>query len=478
MAELPSPKRLHSDDKSYGYAKSGAELKVVLSEKEAKICDLLQNVSEYIASERPNLPRIESRIAGGWLLRKECHDLDVAVNDMMGYEFAQYINRYLEANGCSTRSVAKIDSNPEKSKHLETATTKLFDLEIDFCNLRTEVYSEDSRIPSEITFGTPTEDAYRRDITINSLFYNVHTRSVEDFTQQGISDLKEGYIRTPLAPFETFRDDPLRVMRCIRFASRFGFEMVPELRNAARDSAIRYALQNKISRERIGTELDKMLKGPSPLMSIQLIHDLDLYPVVFMSPDLINGTPGSSLMAVQAASIIRWYSTNQSIQSSPLKLESQDELRILYLSASLLPYLRLQAEQKKRIVPAVQVVLRDSIKSTNADINTITTLFRGIPLLQEAAEKNIQEGIRRSDLGMAIRDLGSLWKTVITLAMVNEIRESQVDINLEEPQALTVGTVINISNKYDALARKAIEYGIEDCYKWKYIIDVSLIALY
>lgn len=69
---------------------------------------------------------------------------------MMGYEFATYINEYLKSEGIATRSIAKIDSNPEKSKHLETATTKLFDQEVDFCNLRKEVYEEDSRIPLAI----------------------------------------------------------------------------------------------------------------------------------------------------------------------------------------------------------------------------------------------------------------------------------------------------------------------------------------
>ncbi len=68
----------------------------------------------------------------------------------MGYEFATFVNKYFESHDHSTRSIAKIDSNPEKSKHLETATTKLFDQEVDFCNLRTEVYEPGSRIPSHI----------------------------------------------------------------------------------------------------------------------------------------------------------------------------------------------------------------------------------------------------------------------------------------------------------------------------------------
>ena len=76
--------------------------------------------------------------------------MDVAVNDMMGYEFATYVNEYLKTNGYPIRTIAKIDSNPAKSKHLETATTKLFDQEVDFANLRTEVYEENSRIPATI----------------------------------------------------------------------------------------------------------------------------------------------------------------------------------------------------------------------------------------------------------------------------------------------------------------------------------------
>jgi tRNA nucleotidyltransferase (CCA-adding enzyme) len=99
------------------------------------------------------------------------------------------------------------------------------------------------------------EDALRRDLTINALFYNVQSRSVEDFTgkvtqsvapwyplthtqsTQGLDDLRNGLIRTPLAPEDTFRDDPLRLLRAVRFAARFDFTIVPELEHAARLAA-------------------------------------------------------------------------------------------------------------------------------------------------------------------------------------------------------------------------------------------------
>lgn len=99
---------------------------------------------------------------------------------------------------------------------------------VDLVHLRAEAYTADSRIP-ETTFAKPIEDASRRDITINALFYNLHTQQVEDFTGQGLADLAAGVIRTPLEPVQTFLDDPLRVLRAIRFACAFGYRLDDKL---------------------------------------------------------------------------------------------------------------------------------------------------------------------------------------------------------------------------------------------------------
>jgi len=131
-----------------------------------------------------------------------------------------------------------IKANSEKSKHLETATIKVEGVFIDLVNLRSEKYSEDSRVPV-IEIGTPTEDAFRRDLTINSLFYNINEAKIEDFTKKGHSDLRAGIIRTPLDPLQTFLDDPLRVLRTVRFANRFEFSIVPEIISAAKDLKVR-----------------------------------------------------------------------------------------------------------------------------------------------------------------------------------------------------------------------------------------------
>lgn len=82
----------------------------------------------------------------------------------------------------------------------------------------------------------------RRDITINALFYNMHTRQVEDLTGHGLSDLAQGLVRTPLPAIQTFLDDPLRVLRVIRFASRFNYDLAEDIPEAIQDERIRVRL--------------------------------------------------------------------------------------------------------------------------------------------------------------------------------------------------------------------------------------------
>ncbi|KAJ2637130.1 CCA tRNA nucleotidyltransferase, mitochondrial, partial [Coemansia sp. RSA 1694] len=156
-----------------------------LTATEQEICDLLVNVVETIHAKQPEQPKLVLRIAGGWvrdkLLGLESHDIDIAIDHMSGFDLAQHVNQHLSEHGYPVSTIAKISQNPERSKHLETATTSVLGLLVDFVNLRSETYNSDSRIP-QIEFGTPADDALRRDITINALFYNIHTRQVEDFT--------------------------------------------------------------------------------------------------------------------------------------------------------------------------------------------------------------------------------------------------------------------------------------------------------
>jgi tRNA nucleotidyltransferase (CCA-adding enzyme) len=118
--------------------------------------------------------------------------------------------------------VAVIRANPAKSKHLASATCSILGKDVDFVNLRTETYDGTSRVPDATAFGTAAEDAARRDFTINSLFYNVHTDSIEDYTRAGLQHLlRDKLLETPLDASVTFADDPLRVLRAVRFGARY-----------------------------------------------------------------------------------------------------------------------------------------------------------------------------------------------------------------------------------------------------------------
>jgi len=208
-------------------------------------------------------------------------DIDIALDNMLGREFADHLNDFLSEHGKETVSVGVVLKNPEKSKHLETATMKVGTFWIDFVNLRAEEYTHESRIPDLMRIGTASEDSYRRDLTINSLFYNINSDKVEDFTGKGLEDLKRGVISTPLSPLTTLLDDPLRVLRSIRFAARLRFTMDESLVSAAMNATVREALDQKVSRERIGGEVDLMLRSPDPVGAMRLLINLNLVQTVF-----------------------------------------------------------------------------------------------------------------------------------------------------------------------------------------------------
>ncbi|XP_057743293.1 tRNA nucleotidyltransferase cca2-like isoform X2 [Arachis stenosperma] len=258
--------------------------KIELSDIEHRIFDRL------LATLRHFNLQTQLRVAGGWvrdkLLGKDCYDIDIALDNMMGTEFAHKVTKYMLSigEGKYFHKDGVIKPKPDRSKHLETAMLNLFGMRIDFVNLRSEEYTENSRISSKQSFGTPEVDAYRRDLTINSLFYNIHSDSVEDFTKRGISDLKSGRIVTPLPPKATFLDDPLRVLRAIRFGVRFEFTLDEDLKVAAACGDVKDALAAKISKERIGKEIDLMISGNQPVKALTHICDLTLFWNVFSLP--------------------------------------------------------------------------------------------------------------------------------------------------------------------------------------------------
>lgn len=266
--------------------------KIKLSEKESILVSFL---ADACAKSSPDT---WPRIAGGWvrdkLLGSESYDIDIALNNMTGKSFLNVIRKEAKSKGIEWHEGHVVEARPEQSKHLETAGCKLFGIDVEFTNLRSEEYT-DSRIPS-MKFGTPREDAERRDSTINSLFYNIRADIIEDFTGNGIKDLYDKRIRTPLDPVKTFRDDPLRVLRTIRFASRLGFSVDREIRYAAKNADVQKDFLTKVSRERIWDEMighsnrhggwkEGFLIGKDPLYALKLVCQFHFRDILFNPRD-------------------------------------------------------------------------------------------------------------------------------------------------------------------------------------------------
>lgn len=245
-----------------------------LTENEANIRQLLLDTADHIAKSKNAKPIL--RFAGGWvrdkLLGSTSKDIDVAIDSITGEDFGLALKAFVSNPEAKTRytalengknivgNLALIAANPDKSKHLATATVRVFGLDVDFVNLRKETYAANSRTP-QMEFGTAQEDAMRRDSTINALFYNIHTSEVEDFTGRGLTDMERKIIKTPLPALQTFRDDPLRVLRHIRFASRLGFHIDYEDERAIRDPSIQDEFKLRVTRDVKGSEIGKKTKG-------------------------------------------------------------------------------------------------------------------------------------------------------------------------------------------------------------------------
>ncbi|CAI2171978.1 5666_t:CDS:10 [Funneliformis geosporum] len=451
----------------------GKEMTVSLTEQELNICDLLRKVTTYLKETNPELPSIELRIAGGWvrdkLLGFECNDLDVAINHLTGLNFANYVKEFVDKEHMSIPiKIHLIESNPEKSKHLDTATTNIFGLDIDFVNLRKEVYDASSRIPVSIDFGTPEEDAYRRDITINALFYNIHTYEVEDFTNKGKSDMKERLIRTPLPAYETFKDDPLRVLRCIRFASRFQFEIVDDVKNAIKENdSIKTALNEKISRERIGLEVDKMIKGHDPTCAINLIVNLGLYDIVFSPPPqetIVSGKFVDTKICLNTAKILKWLISDESKDYDvhpKFRQLDENEKRKLYLAVCTLPYKDMVYTEKKKRHPACRFVVRERLKFSNEDVDKVSNLLSSVDSVKNAVAQNNEAPANRVALGLLIRELGSGWLTNLLFALSNELM-SKFD-NMDK--------VKEVNNKYTKFIERVQDLKLENVFNEKPILN-------
>ncbi|HNA17807.1 MAG TPA: HD domain-containing protein, partial [Ferruginibacter sp.] len=179
------------------------------------------------------------------------------------------------------KAAQKFNSRPEVHffRNFGTAQIKFEDIEIEFVGARKESYSFDSRKPA-VESGTLEDDQNRRDFTINALAISLNKPDygtlIDPF--DGIADLGRQIIQTPLAPAQTFSDDPLRMMRAIRFASQLGFSIEQKTWEAIAESAKRISI---VSGERIADELNKILLSKKPSVGFDLLYKSGLLQIIF-----------------------------------------------------------------------------------------------------------------------------------------------------------------------------------------------------
>ena len=186
-------------------------------------------------------------------------DISVALPDG-GIRLAQWL--YAEGYAASEPSVFH---------EYHTAKFRLAEypeIELESVQTRKESYPDrESRNPVT-SYGTHEEDCMRRDLTVNALYQNVSTGEIVDITGKGLEDIRDHIIRTPADPYRTYDEDPLRILRCVRFAARFGWEIEKETLAAMKDMVPRMSI---LTPARISEEFLKMLQDDRPAMAVELL---------------------------------------------------------------------------------------------------------------------------------------------------------------------------------------------------------------
>jgi poly(A) polymerase len=212
---------------------------------------------------------VRAWIVGGYvrdkLLRRQPTDPDIVVEDGSALELAAAFARLAGA------------PPPVVFERFGTAQVTLPDRLVEFVGARAESYAPDSRKP-DVRRATLDEDLRRRDFTINALVMDLDGK-VHDPLATGLADLEARILRTPADPAQTFSDDPLRMLRAVRFAAQLGFELAPNVIPAMRQMKARLA-PPVVSVERTADELRKMLVSERPRLALELLDEGGLLEVV------------------------------------------------------------------------------------------------------------------------------------------------------------------------------------------------------
>lgn len=220
---------------------------------------------------------VRAFVIGGYVrdyfLQRPCTDIDIVVEGS-GIAIAEAV-------------AEKLHSKVSVFKNFGTAMLKYQGMEVEFVGARKESYRASSRKPI-VEDGTLQEDQERRDFTINAMAFSLQSEDYGELVDPfgGIRDLNAGLIRTPLDPDTTYSDDPLRMLRAIRFATQLGFTIVPESIESMKRNQLRLEI---LSYERISDELNKIMLSPKPSVGFKLLDECELLPYILPALSALKG---------------------------------------------------------------------------------------------------------------------------------------------------------------------------------------------
>ncbi len=237
----------------------------------------LNNKIFRIISEEAKESGVRAFVIGGYvrdsIIKRKSKDIDIVVEGS-GIDLAG-------------RVAEKLGTTVSVFRNFGTAMLRWRDLEIEFVGARKESYRSSSRKPI-VEDGSLEDDQLRRDFTINALAYSLQEEDYGTLSDPfgGIDDLKNGIIRTPLDPDRTYNDDPLRMLRAIRFASQLSFKIVPESIDSIRRNRERISI---LSGERVNEEINKILLSPVPSKGFYLLDNTGLLELILPQLLLLKG---------------------------------------------------------------------------------------------------------------------------------------------------------------------------------------------
>ncbi|MBQ2608560.1 MAG: CCA tRNA nucleotidyltransferase, partial [Paludibacteraceae bacterium] len=249
----------------------------------------IENPILRLIGEEADKLGLECYVIGGWvrdlILHRPCTDIDVVVARPHGPEPGQ--------SGIGISIAEAVAKRLGRGTHLSifrtygTAQVKRKNLELEFVGARRESYRHDSRNPI-VEDGSLQEDQNRRDFTINAMAIRLNVSQYGELVDpfDGIGDLERCIIRTPLDPDITFSDDPLRMMRAIRFATQLGFNLDSKTYDAICRNRERIQI---ITRERINEELHKIMLSRRPSEGWILLDKTGLLPLIFPELSALKG---------------------------------------------------------------------------------------------------------------------------------------------------------------------------------------------